>query len=156
MVSLDQIDASSFEERTIVFPAVFAKAVNRFKQINFNQESIHEVNQAISKKIEPSLDDREEKIWAQWKNLLKESNVTWPGLLSNRSKPRRIIMTTFVRSSFKGGSSGALRHRELSEKVAGMLPLIYEISTKANLDLSLRNDKLKQINQQFETRRKLF
>lgn len=76
MVSLDQIDASSFEERTIVFPAVFAKAVNRFKQINFNQESIHEVNQAISKKIEPSLDDREEKIWAQWKNLLKESNVT--------------------------------------------------------------------------------
>lgn len=65
-------------------------------------------------------------------------------------------MTTFVRSSFKGGSSGALRHRELSEKVAVMLPLIYEISTKANLDLSLRNDKLKQINQQFETRRKLF
>ena len=65
-------------------------------------------------------------------------------------------MTTFVRSSFKGGSSGALRQREPSEKVTVMLPLIYEISTKANLDISLRNDKLKQINQQFEVRRKLF
>ena len=76
MVSLDQIDASRFEERTIIFPAVFAKSVNRFKQIDFKQESLDEVNQAISKKIEPSLDDREEKIWAQWKNLQKESNIS--------------------------------------------------------------------------------
>lgn len=73
MVSLDQINTSSFEERTIVFPAVFAKAINRLNQSELEQKSL---NQAISKKIEPSLNDREEKIWAQWKNLLKDSDIS--------------------------------------------------------------------------------
>lgn len=75
MITQHKIDASNFEDRTIVFPAVFAKAVNRFKQINLNQESIDLVNQAISKKLEPSLKDSEEKVWAQWKNLVRTSNT---------------------------------------------------------------------------------
>lgn len=73
MITKHKIDASHFEDRTIIFPAVFAKAVNRFKQININQDSIDLVNNAISKKVEPSLSDREDKIWAQWKNLVKNS-----------------------------------------------------------------------------------
>ncbi len=65
-------------------------------------------------------------------------------------------MTTFVRSAFKGGNAGAMFKREgLSAKVAGILPVIYEINHKANrMDLSLQNDKLKQIKQ-FEAKRKL-
>ena len=64
-------------------------------------------------------------------------------------------MKTYVRSSFKGGSVGALSPRVLSEKVAGMLPLMYDSKKKANYDLGLRNDKLKQASKNFETRRKL-
>lgn len=62
-------------------------------------------------------------------------------------------MSTFVRSSFKGSSAGALAARG-SEKVAGMLPVIYEVNHKTKMDLGLRNDRLKQIKK-FETRRKL-
>lgn len=63
-------------------------------------------------------------------------------------------MTTYTRSSFKGGSAGAIMPRVVSEKVAGMLPLISEINHKAKLDLGLRNDKLKKLKG-FETKRKL-
>lgn len=73
MITQLKIDASNFEDRTIIFPAVFAKAVNRFKQINLNQDSLDAFNDAISKKIEPCLNDTEEKIWAQWKNLVRNS-----------------------------------------------------------------------------------
>ena len=69
MTTTHTIDASNFEERTVIFPAIFAKAVNRFKQINIDQESLDEVNSTITKKVEPSLSDREDKIWAQWKDL---------------------------------------------------------------------------------------
>ena len=62
-----------------------------------------------------------------------------------------VIMT---RTSFKGGSAGVLRPRVMSEKVAGMLPLMQDEKFKAGMELSLRNDKLKQIHQ-FETKRKL-
>ena len=75
MITQHKIDASNFEDRTIVFPAVFAKAVNRFKQININQDSVDLVNDAISKKVEPSLSNREDKIWAQWKTLLQGSYI---------------------------------------------------------------------------------
>ncbi len=64
------INTRSFEEKTVVFPAVFAKAVNRFKQVSINKESIELVSENIRKKIEPSLKDREEQIWAQWGNLV--------------------------------------------------------------------------------------
>ena len=63
-------------------------------------------------------------------------------------------MSTFTRSSFKGGSAGVLTPRVVSEKVAGMLPLINEINHKAKLDLGLQNDRLKK-TKQFETKRKL-
>jgi hypothetical protein len=75
MITQHKIDASNFEDRTIIFPAVFAKAVNRFKQINVNQESLDAVNDAISKKIEPSLKNTDEKIWAQWKNIVQSSRT---------------------------------------------------------------------------------
>ena len=73
MVTEHQINASCFEDKTIVFPAVFAKAVNRFKQITINQDSFDLVNEAITKKIEPSLKDSEEKIWARWQSLVQGS-----------------------------------------------------------------------------------
>lgn len=64
-------------------------------------------------------------------------------------------MSTYTtRSSFKGGSAGVLTRRMVSEKVAGMLPLINEINHKAKLDISLRNDKLKKLKG-FETKRKI-
>lgn len=63
-------------------------------------------------------------------------------------------MSTFTRSSFKGGSAGVLSPRVVSEKVAGMLPLISEINHKTKLELGLRNDKLKKVKG-FETKRKL-
>jgi hypothetical protein len=75
MTTQHTINASDFQDRTIVFPAVFAKAVNRFKQININQDSIDLVNTAISKKIEPSLKNADEKIWAQWKSLIINSHT---------------------------------------------------------------------------------
>ena len=73
MITQHKINASSFEDRTIIFPAVFAKAVNRFKEINLDQKNFDLVNEAISKKIEPSINNREENLWAQWKNLVKSS-----------------------------------------------------------------------------------
>jgi hypothetical protein len=63
-------------------------------------------------------------------------------------------MKTYTRSSFKGGSVGVLAPRANSEKVSGILPLMYD-SKKTNFDLGLRNDKLKQATKQFETKRKL-
>ena len=70
MTDSHTIDASDFENRTVMFPAVFAKAINRFKQIDLDQRMIKELNEAIRKKVEPSLIDREDKIWAQWQNLM--------------------------------------------------------------------------------------
>lgn len=70
-----EISAEDFAQRTIIFPAVFAKAVNRFKQINVKQESVDLVNKAVAKKIEPSMSSMEDKVWAQWKNLTDESQL---------------------------------------------------------------------------------
>jgi hypothetical protein len=63
-------------------------------------------------------------------------------------------MTTSIRSSFKGGSAGTMTPRVISEKIAGMLPLINEIKNKTKLELSLRNDRLKS-TKAFETKKKI-
>ena len=59
----------TIEEKTIIFPAVFAKAVTRFNQIEFNEESQEIIKMELSKKIEPSMVDFEDNLWTKWAEL---------------------------------------------------------------------------------------
>jgi hypothetical protein len=71
MLSLNQKNTS--EKKSNSGADVFANAV---KRLNQSEKKLDELNKANPKKIEPSLDDREEKIWAKWKNLLKDSQLS--------------------------------------------------------------------------------